>query len=209
MPKSKTRKNRKSPSGHGLKAGKTSSPAQRRRNRAIIVVSVAIAAVAIGVFWWNSAETEGEFLALAEQGKASLSKVRNEPSRGGGHLALGQTRSYRSRFPTSGSHHRVPTVPGFYDSPQLPTQLVHSMEHGHVVIYYDKPGAGVLEDLRDFTRLYSGNWSGVVVTRMPGLGSRVVLTAWRKRIEQPKFDKPAAAAFIDAFRGRGPEKRVR
>jgi len=209
MPKSRTRKNRKAPGGSGLAVGKSSTPAERRRNKIIIAVSVAVAVAAIGGYWWKSAGEERQFLALASQGKAVLARVRNERSLGGGHLLPGRSRSYPSRFPTSGSHHRVPTVPGFYDSQQLATQLVHALEHGHVVIYYDRPGAEVLDALRRFAGLYTGLWAGVVVTPMPGLGRKIVLTAWAKRLDLPEFDAPAAAAFIDAYRGRGPERTVR
>ncbi len=209
MPKSRTRKNRKSPGGAGLTAGDPSSPAERRRRNAIIAVSVAIVAAAIGAYWWKSAEAEREFLALAAQGSATLSEVKNEPSLGGGHPASARRLSYPSRFPTSGPHHRIPTDPGFYEDQQLAIHLVHALEHGHVVIYYDKPDAGTLGTLRHFTELYSGHWSGVVATPMPGLGPKIVLTAWTKRLDQAEFDKPSAAAFIDAFRGRGPENPVR
>ena len=50
---------------------------------------------------------------------------------------------------------------------------------------------------------------GVVVTKDNALGSRVVLTAWRRRLELNPFDAAAAAAFMDAYRGRGPENAVR
>ena len=35
------------------------------------------------------------------------------------------------------------------------------------------------------------------------------MTAWRKRLRLKTFDASAAAAFIDAYRGRGPENPVR
>ncbi len=44
---------------------------------------------------------------------------------------------------------------------------------------------------------------------MPGMGKRVVLVAWTKLLRLRKFDAASAAAFIDAYRGRGPEQRVR
>jgi hypothetical protein len=87
--------------------------------------------------------------------------------------------------------------------------LVHALEHGHIVIYYDKPDAEALKTLRVWSGLYSGQWDGVVVTPKPGLGQKIVLTAWAKRLDQNQLDMPLAAAFIDAFRGRGPENPVR
>ncbi len=44
---------------------------------------------------------------------------------------------------------------------------------------------------------------------MDGLGSDLVLTAWTKRLRLASFDAPLAAAFVDAYRGRGPEHPVR
>ena len=43
----------------------------------------------------------------------------------------------------------------------------------------------------------------------PDGGEAIVLTAWTKRLRLDPFDPAAAAAFIDAYRGRGPEHPVR
>ncbi len=52
-------------------------------------------------------------------------------------------------------------------------------------------------------------WAGIVVTPKSGLGETVVLTAWTRVLRLKPFEPEAAAAFIDAFRGRGPERPVR
>ncbi|MDP6276923.1 MAG: hypothetical protein QGI11_00225 [Nitrospinota bacterium] len=49
----------------------------------------------------------------------------------------------------------------------------------------------------------------MIATKMAGIGVSVVLTAWTKRLNLERFDRAAAAAFIDLFRGRGPEHPVR
>jgi hypothetical protein len=67
--------------------------------------------------------------------------------------------------------------PGYYETHQPPIHLVHALEHGHIVIYYDKPDAEGLKTLRVWSGLYSGQWDGVVVTLKPGLGQKIVLTA--------------------------------
>ena len=209
MAKSKVRKNRKPSGGTGLSPAPTQSPGDRRRQNMIMIAAVLVVVAGGAAYWWNSAAEEREFLALAESGKASLSSVKNERCLGGGHLQPGRTRTYPSRFPTSGSHHAIPTDPGFHDRSQQPIHLVHALEHGHIVIYYEKPTAEVIETLRRWSNLYTGQWSGIVVTPMPRLGEKIILTAWTKRLDQPRLDPEAAAAFIDAFRGRGPENPVR
>ena len=209
MAKSKSRKRRTSSGDGHITHGGHYAISRRRRDYAITGAIAAAIIIVAGVYWWTSSATENEFLALAAHGEAALSDVRREPSGGRTHLQLGETHTYNSRFPLSGPHHPVPTQPGFYDFTQPAIQLVHALEHGHIVIYYDQPGADVLETLRQWVDFYSGPWDGIVVTKMPRLGERIELTAWTRRLGMPKFDAARAAAFVDAFRGRGPENRVR
>jgi hypothetical protein len=116
---------------------------------------------------------------------------------------------YGTPFPTSGPHSPRWTETGFYSEPQPPTELVHALEHGNIVIYYDQPGSRALEQLKRWAEEHQGQWDGVVVVPSPGLKERVVLTAWEKRLMLDRFDGAAAAAFLDAFRGRGPEGAMR
>jgi hypothetical protein len=170
---------------------------------------VVLALVAGGLYLLRGDQTDTAFATLAAQGQASLSRVRTLASSGGGHLAAGQSHSYDERFPTSGIHDAVPVGPGFYREVQSPTRLVHSLEHGHVVIYYETPDAEAIQFLKDWTSFYDGHWDGLVAVPATGLGSAVVLTAWQKLYRLDDFDPAAAAAFIDRYRGRGPENPVR
>ena len=179
-----------------------------RRSYAASAVPVA-ALVAGGLYLWRSYQTSGDFEALAARGQAALARVETTTNLGGGHLAPGQGRVYNERFPTSGIHDRVPIDPGFYRDSQPATKLVHSVEHGHIVIYYESPGTEAIQILKDWTTLYGGHWDGVVAAPSSGLGKAVVLTAWRRILKLDSFEPAAAAAFIDTYRGRGPEKRVR
>lgn len=115
---------------------------------------------------------------------------------------------YGTEFPTSGPHSPTPAKPGFYDKPVAPEQLVHSLEHGNIVIYYDKPGEAALTQLHKWTEQFLDAWDGVIAVPHGGLGEGVVLTAWQHRLALPKIDT-RAAFFIDAFRGRGPENCIR
>jgi hypothetical protein len=177
--------------------------------RWIAIGVFAIAIIGGGVFWWQMSGAESEFLALAKQGQAAMSRIKTVPTAGGGHLKPGEGHRYNDRFPTSGIHAPQWTKTGVHDRPQPPTGLVHALEHGNIVIYYDKPGAEAHKTMAEWTSLYGGQWDGIVVTPMPGLGQKIVVTAWTKRLDLERFDAPAIAAMIDAFRGRGPEHPVR
>jgi hypothetical protein len=209
MAKSKRKKCSKASSSGHITHGGHYGGSRRRRDYAITAVIAATVVIVAAAFWWRSSSAEKEFLALAAQGETALAGVRREPSLGRTHLRLGETHSYNSRFPLSGPHHPVPTEPGFYDFTQPPIQLVHALEHGHIVIYYDEPGAVALDSLKRWAGQYGGPWDGVVVTKMLRIGDRIELTAWTRRLGLQKFDAATAAAFIDAYRGRGPENPVR
>lgn len=159
--------------------------------------------------WSSDAETEKQLLALVEQGRVALSEVELEPSLGRRHLGNSEPFTYPGDFPLSGPHDLVWTRPGVYDEPQRARNLVHALEHGNIVIYYDDPGAAVMEQLEAWAALYTGQWDGLVLTPRLGLGEGLVLTAWTRRLDLANFDSAAAAAFIDEYRGRGPEHRVR
>ncbi len=179
------------------------------RANLVLAAIVAVALAAGGLYFWRGDQANSEFRALAMQGQAALAQVRTTPAQDGGHLALGQSHDYNQRFPTSGIHNSVPVGPGFYRKFQPPTTLVHSLEHGHVVIYYESPGAEAIQLMKDWTSLHDGPWDGVIAVPATGLGQAVVLTAWRKIFRLKDFDPAAAAAFIDLYRGRGPENPVR
>ncbi len=213
MPKSRRRKGaKKRAGGSGLHGAGTIYPAaKRRRDIALFAAVVVIAAGVGGYFLWRYLADASEFDALASEGRAALQRVESFASAPNStvHLQPGEVHSYGEAFPTSGPHHRTPTDPGFYDESQPAIQLVHALEHGHVVIYYEEPGTEAMKHLEAWAGLFGGHWDGVVVTPKSGLGPKVVLTAWRKRLDLDPFDAAAAAAFVDAYRGRGPENPVR
>ena len=207
--KSKSKKRHNPSAGRSLNYGGLYSQSRRRRDHVITTIIVVIAAVGFGAYWWWSWVSEAEFLALAAEGEFALAEIETDSSLGGGHRAASEAYYYQAQFPTSGIHHPVPTEPGFYEILQPPGRLVHAVEHGHIVIYYERPGLDALAKLKQWVALYSGHWDGIVVTPMPDLGEKVVLTAWTKHLILKRFDAAAAAAFVDKFRGRGPEKLVR
>ena len=208
MPKSRTRK--KSAKGK-TKSIDWGGPVTKGTGRINLVLgAVALAALVVGGgYLWKLQQAGSTFDALIAEGQPALARVEITPDRGGGHLGPGQGHSYGTAFPTSGIHDRVPIDPGFYTEPQRATQLVHAVEHGHIVIYYDQPGAEARGAIEDWTGLFGGQWGGVVAVPSSGLGKAVILTAWRKILKLDAFEPAAAAAFVDAYRGRGPENMVR
>ena len=168
-------------------------------------------ALAVGAGWWwyASQQAENAFFEHARRGEPALARVVKHPDEGRGHLAPGESVRYQSNPPTSGVHDPQWIDPGVYQRVQSREKLVHSLEHGMVVAYYDQPPEAVRAALEGWTRMFSAPWSGMVLAPKPGLGEAIILAAWRRTLELDPFDADAAAAFIDAYRGRGPEHPVR
>ena len=228
MPRSKSRRKRKKASPRGATAGGAprgsiawgaaageggaTAAAARRKSlpwRPILGAGAVVIVAALAWWWWDTRQAAENFEALAARGAPILERIETMRDEGGGHLPQGQGIPYQSDPPTSGPHWPTPTEAGFYADRQWPEALVHALEHGNIVIYYDAPGEESLTTIRGWTGLYRGVWDGVVATPKPGLATEIILTAWRRVLRLDPFDSAGAAAFIDRFRGRGPENAVR
>ena len=204
MAKSKRRRRRKQAAASGA------APQGGRSKGRIISGAIALALAAGGGWWWYAGQqAEDAFLEHARRGEAALERVVRHDDEGGGHLALGESVRYQSDPPTSGIHDPRWIDPGVHRRVQSRERLVHSLEHGMIVIYYDRPTADALATLADWAGLYGAPWSGIVLAPKPGLDTAIILAAWRKTLSLDPFEPDAAAAFIDAYRGRGPENPIR
>ena len=117
---------------------------QRRRDTARrFVLSVVVAAVAIGVFtWFTRVGGANPFpAAAADAAKAAGCSGVQTPAGsapGGVHLASGATHVYPEEPATSGPHDPSPLTdpPAVYTEMPPETRLVHNLEHAFVNIYY-------------------------------------------------------------------------
>jgi hypothetical protein len=165
--------------------------------------------VLLSLFLLSGAVLAQGFDALIEEGQPRLGDVETQPSLGNDHVSAGTQVAQDQDFPLSGPHASKPMVSGFYTEPQPKGELLHALEHGQVVVYYDEPGFKGLSMLKRWSKDRANDWTGLIAVPHEGLGDGLVLTAWRRRLDLPAFDEAALAAFIDAYSGRGPENPVR
>lgn len=154
----------------------------------------------------------GEFAQLVRQGAGDVRSMQvRHRDLGRGHVPFGSEINYNSVPPTSGAHYGSWINPGYYSNEQEPKQLVHSLEHGHVVAYYGNDIDEESKDmLIDWTRNFRNEWAGFIVAPFDEIeGEGIILNAWRTTLTLDKFDPAITAAFIDRHRGRGPENPVR
>ena len=179
----------------------------------VAVLAAAGAAIYLTVFSGPAAEgIEGQ--PLDDRGDQSrLGAVEAFPNQGTQHVDRGTQVDYAQMPPLSGPHYSGTVDAGFYSEQQPLGDLVHTLEHGAVVVYYDPAATTpeVNESLREFASVHTGTWRSVVVVPNPvqNPDSPYVLTAWRHRLRMQEYDAQTVHAFLSEYLGRGPENPVR
>jgi hypothetical protein len=131
---------------------------------------------------------------------------------GQNHVADGTKVPYKTDPPTSGPHYNRWMPPSVYGVGEAaPELLVHNLEHGNVVIYFNPSvlGKNEVDELTEISKKYIGQWDGVVLVVREDKEAPVILTAWRSALRLKRYNKEKVMEFLDAFRGRGPENPVR
>lgn len=154
------------------------------------------------------------------------------PDLGRGHVPVGEQVEYNSNLPTSGKHYAEWIRAGIYDTPKDDRNLVHSLEHGYVIMSYkcdssvipsgseesvkhiatdsSNPRNDECEARKDqLAQVYEkkGKHKLIVVPRS-SLDTNFALTAWTYLDKFNDFDQARIEKFIDAHRDQGPEKTM-
>ena len=114
---------------------------------------------------------------------------------------------YNSDPPSSGRHYPTQAFAGFYDEEQAGSfdpfpagYLLHSLEHGYVIFWYDCEGltAGDCEDLKAEIQQVMGRVGNykVVGFPWPSLEVPVAMTSWGRLLRFEQFDPDLAEAFV-------------
>ncbi len=144
------------------------------------------------------------------------------------HVPDGTEVHYASNPPTIGPHYSIWTNPGIYDEPKDDRNLIHSLEHGYVIMSYrcNLPPAsgdatasaqaspsGKLDSKSDcddrknkLVAIYNDkDKRKLIVLPRPNLDTNFALTAWDYLDKFDDFDKSRVTKFIDSHRDQGPE----
>ena len=155
------------------------------------------------------APPEQEEFDVQEAAQAAGCVLREDlPDEGNRHLAEGESPpDYETNPPTSGDHSPIPLADGAYlDAPE-PVNIVHSMEHGRILIQYD-PKLPENQQL-ELRGLYDTMYAGALMFPNPDLPYAVAAVAWQNYLGCKRY---RGAATLDAIRafgiehfGNGPE----
>lgn len=143
---------------------------------------------------------------------------------GRGHVPIGEEVTYNSNPPTSGKHYEDWIRAGIYEEPKDDRNLVHSLEHGYIIMNLKCQNSNVKTDEAtnsgemsaeckkrkdQLAQIYEkkGKRKLIVVPR-PNLDTNFALTAWTYLDKFDEFDESRIEKFIDAYRDMGPEKTM-
>lgn len=189
--------------------------------RVYAAVAVGVLLLAIGTYalfaggGGGSAPDGIEAESLPDQGDQSLlENVQTFPKpQRTDHVDPGTDLQYEQLPPVGGPHYAGTVNAGFYEQSQAMGDVVHTLEHGAVVVYYDPATVTpeARESLTEFANQHTGRWKSVVVVPNPNddPDAPYVLTAWRTKLTMQEYDARTVRAFLAEYLGRGPEHPVR
>lgn len=121
---------------------------------------------------------------------------------------------YATSPPVFGDHYPTWAAYQSYDFPLPLGFLVHDLEHGAIVLFYDCPegcqdevaaAQAFIDALPDDPRCAADVRVQVVLVPRPGLGSRWAASAWGYSLNANCFDSQVFGEFYRAHVGQGPE----
>jgi hypothetical protein len=178
---------------------------ERRKNVVIWSSLGAVVLVVVGIMVWNAVRpTAG----------------RSIPVESSDHVPDGTDPGpYSTDPPTGGQHYATSLRAGFFDEvdlAELPPYpegyLVHNLEHGYVIFWYDcselveqscdqlKQNIQATMDRADNFKVIAFPWQSIDVP--------VVMTSWGQLQEFESFNSRQAMQFINANRNRAPEPQA-
>jgi hypothetical protein len=133
-----------------------------------------------------------------------------QPDDGRAHIPNCSPGAYSSVPATSGCHDGSPGAWGVYAAPAQETQMIHNLEHGGIVIWYqpDLLEAEQIEQLEGYvnTQVQSNRFK-VILAPWAGedFGHPIALNAWQWQLYQDTVDLGVIRDFVSIHYGDAPE----
>ena len=176
--------------------------ARMRKTIIYVVVSLAIAGLVGGIFAARTASNRNKAKLAAAAKAGGCEPVRSLASEGQTH---NPPYTYKSNPPTSGNH-AGSTAPTGILGPVPDENLVHNMEHGHVIFWYKPDLDPAL--ITGLQNLVKKDATRRILEPRSNMDAPLYFTAWQKsqKCPSPKTETLAAAeVFANTYTGKGPE----
>jgi len=129
------------------------------------------------------------------------------PDQGFPHIEVTERFSgYNSVPPTSGPMWPAAGPWGIFYTSVPNEQQVHNLEHGGIMINYDKIDQAQINELVRFAQKQKSFPCSLTLAPYPGMPFKIAVTAWRVRDTMETFDGARLQEFVDAYKNKGPER---
>ena len=187
-----------------LAAAERARRRKARRTRALIAGVPILLVGSLAAFMINNRLASQRLISRLEAGSCDFDRRADPTAREpNNHVP---SPAYEVNPPAGGNHLITPSPAGTYTAENTPPdgQLVHSLEHGFVVIWYrpDLPPEGQAQ-LRQVTDKHTKD---VLLVPRPSLPTPVAASAWERRLLCDSVEVPALDRFVTSYRNKGPEK---
>ena len=176
------------------------------RNRALVLGGIVGLVALIAVTVTNSRRSNARVVERLEASGACNYDTRTDSDAGAGRNHITGNVTYEVDPPSGGNHNPSAAPPGVFTAETRPpdSQIVHSLEHGYVVIWHRPDIAPAqLDELRALAARYDRD---VLLVPRESLSEPVAATAWHRRLLCSRTDIGALERFVTEYRNKGPEK---
>jgi hypothetical protein len=122
------------------------------------------------------------------------------------HFEQGAKITYNSNPPTSGTHYPDPQHAGVYTKAPPDGNLVHSLEHGTIIIWYN-PKKLSREQIKVLTDIFKSiHVAKKIMTPRDTLPTAVALSSWGRLLQLQTIEENQIREFFRMNYDKGPEK---
>jgi hypothetical protein len=176
--------------------------AARKRNLVTLVIAALVLGI-VAVLVIQNRESDEAVLAGVSAERAGCGDVEEHEIEGQQHVDTPPP--YGTNPPTSGNHLATPAAPGFYDEAVNPGTLVHNLEHGQIVFWYDPDAPDeVLDAIEAAVDQEAAASLAVPWDQLEG-SYNFAMTAWGASQHCGQVSQEVVDAFREEYQGRGPE----
>ena len=162
----------------------------------IIIITVVILGGGVWLLGSNGAKEEAKLSkplvgdAIADQGA--------------NHVPEGTLVTYLTNPPTGGSNYTLSAKAGIYDKSVPDGNLIHSMEHGAVILWYNGLSKQDIERLKQIFN--SVSISKKIMVPHATMDVSIALTSWGRLLKLQAIDEVKIKTFMETNENRAPEK---
>ena len=177
--------------------------AARKRNLVTLLIAVVVFAVVVALVVQNRGDDGADLAGTVGEKEAGCDPIEEHEIEGQDHVDVAP--DYETNPPTSGDHLQTPASAGFFDEAVDPGAVVHNMEHGQIVFWYDPDAPdtvidsieAMVDDVPQATLAVP--WDDIEAPHT------FAMSAWGASQHCRQVSQEVVDAFRTEYQGKGPE----